>query len=448
MKIIFSILSLLLSFNIAFADPVPPGFVVVEQGRGIKTYTKSPDWVVVADLSQGAGFWITLGSEIPYFELGHCGRWNPDFDRMPIGDHVNLAKSHSNLWWATINGSPFVDGYDQSRLAFGVKIDGQVKADGYESEARKWLQHFGSRGDISPDEAQCGGLLESDATNIAGGWPGVPQPGTDRERVAFGVADYNGDSEYEIMLMYASSGATQVHVESTLQGFGAQEIIHYDGGSSVNFQTKTGLHIGPGRQVPSALHLFESPLRYQLNVSTRGSGKVNMDPPNIDCRGNCSQDYSSGTSVNLTADADTDWKFIGWGGDCSGTNPTGCRVLMDRPRSVTANFDVYVPENFTDDPIVPGETVVKEIHIRELRGSINNLRHAYLMNDYNFRDPNLDTGDVIRAIHIQDLRSALNEVYAKVGQSPPTYTDPNLDAGTEIRHEHIQELRDILKNEW
>jgi uncharacterized repeat protein (TIGR02543 family) len=41
--------------------------------------------------------------------------------------------------------------------------------------------------------------------------------------------------------------------------------------------------------------------------------------------------------VVLTATPDTGETFLGWGGDCSGTNPT-CTLTMDNNKLVYATF--------------------------------------------------------------------------------------------------------------
>jgi len=81
-------------------------------------------------------------------------------------------------------------------------------------------------------------------------------------------------------------------------------------------------------------------VKYRLSVWVAGNGTVTSDPAGIDCRkdsGPCSAEYAAGTVVNLTADPDPGESFIGWGGDCSGSNAT-CSVTMGEDRSVYASF--------------------------------------------------------------------------------------------------------------
>jgi len=74
----------------------------------------------------------------------------------------------------------------------------------------------------------------------------------------------------------------------------------------------------------------------QLTVSVTGGGTISSNPAGIDCGSDCSQDYSSSTQVNLTAQPDAGFIFNGWGGACSGTGT--CVINMSSNLSVTADF--------------------------------------------------------------------------------------------------------------
>ncbi|MGV8039521.1 MAG: choice-of-anchor J domain-containing protein [Thermoanaerobaculaceae bacterium] len=75
-----------------------------------------------------------------------------------------------------------------------------------------------------------------------------------------------------------------------------------------------------------------------LSVATAGTGAgtVTSTPSGIACGSTCAAAFAHGQSVELTAAAAPGSVFAGWSGDCSGTS--GCTVLMDQPRAVTATF--------------------------------------------------------------------------------------------------------------
>jgi hypothetical protein len=99
-----------------------------------------------------------------------------------------------------------------------------------------------------------------------------------------------------------------------------------------------------------------------LSVTRTGSGNgtVSSNPAGISCGSDCSQSYSAGTPVTLSATPAPGSSFAGWGGACSGSGP--CTVTMDANRSVQAAFELILdttapqttitagPSGATDDP--------------------------------------------------------------------------------------------------
>ena len=77
---------------------------------------------------------------------------------------------------------------------------------------------------------------------------------------------------------------------------------------------------------------------YSLIVSTSDTeaGTVTSSDGIINCGSTCSANFSSGTSVTLTASANSGYSFSGWSGACSGTGT--CIVAITAARSVGATF--------------------------------------------------------------------------------------------------------------
>ncbi|MBM4297184.1 MAG: hypothetical protein FJ143_05535 [Deltaproteobacteria bacterium] len=102
----------------------------------------------------------------------------------------------------------------------------------------------------------------------------------------------------------------------------------------------------------------------------------------------------------------------------------------------------FLVANFSDDPINPGVTPIKAIHITELRGYIDVLRGRYGLPAAAWTDSSPGATTPLRAVHIIEMRGALAAVYSAANRTPPVYTDPTLSSGqTAIRAVHIRELR-------
>ena len=80
----------------------------------------------------------------------------------------------------------------------------------------------------------------------------------------------------------------------------------------------------------------EPPNPVQVSVTLSGSGTVTSSPAGINCGTTCSQTFSAGTQVTLSATPATGFSFGGWSGSCTGTGP--CVLPTSGAQSVTASF--------------------------------------------------------------------------------------------------------------
>ena len=107
--------------------------------------------------------------------------------------------------------------------------------------------------------------------------------------------------------------------------------------------------------------------------------------------------------------------------------------------------DAAIVKTFTNDPLVAQSTVVKAIHVTELRDAVNALRAVAALGSTTFTNPTL-TGQKIKKIHIDELRTALNTARTTLGISAVSFTDPTIAAnGTRVKAAHVQELRSAVK---
>ncbi|MDX2003896.1 MAG: hypothetical protein SFU83_01345 [Meiothermus sp.] len=108
------------------------------------------------------------------------------------------------------------------------------------------------------------------------------------------------------------------------------------------FATTSGTFFGPEQRF-TANGASAQAFNLSLSKGGAGSGSVSSDPQGLSCGATCSQSFTGGTVVTLTATPDPGSSFTGWSG-CAGVvgNPT-CSVTMDQARTVTANFAVLPP---------------------------------------------------------------------------------------------------------
>ena len=77
-----------------------------------------------------------------------------------------------------------------------------------------------------------------------------------------------------------------------------------------------------------------------VTLAGTGTGSVSSSPSGITCPGTCSANFTSGSTVVLTAVAGSSSTFTGWSGACSGTGT--CSVTMSAAKAVTATFNTTV----------------------------------------------------------------------------------------------------------
>src|SRR5262245_17456489 len=174
-----------------------------------------------------------------------------------------------------------------------------------------------------------------------------------------------------------------------------------------------------------------------LTVTGSGTGTVTSAPAGLSCGASCSVSFAPGTSVSLTATAGAGSAFAGWSGACPGSGP--CTVVMDQARAVSARFNRV----FTDSTLTQLSSVIRAIHVTDLRGAIDVLRTRQGLATFGWTDavvaPN---ATVVKRTHLAELRSALAAVYTARGLSAPVWTDTTITPNvTPIRTVHIAELR-------
>src|SRR5207253_1360408 len=145
-----------------------------------------------------------------------------------------------------------------------------------------------------------------------------------------------------------------------------------------------------------------------------------------------------------TATGTTSWTASGIGLQ-AGTNVLTITARDAAGNTATASVTVTLssPVTFTDDPLTAQSTLIKTVHLVELRAGIDSIRVARGLAPFAWTDPTLTPGSTpVKAVHLTELRTALNQAYQAAGRALPTYTDPSVAAGvTVIKAVHLNELR-------
>jgi hypothetical protein len=97
---------------------------------------------------------------------------------------------------------------------------------------------------------------------------------------------------------------------------------------------------------------------------------------------------------------------------------------------------------FTDEPLLGSSTVIRAVHITELRTRIDSLRRRFGLDGFTWMS--VQGGTTVAAQHITDLRNAIAQAYAAAAETPqlPDWTDPTIVPGqTVIRIVHVAEIR-------
>jgi N-acetylneuraminic acid mutarotase len=109
--------------------------------------------------------------------------------------------------------------------------------------------------------------------------------------------------------------------------------------------------------------------------------------------------------------------------------------------------DLATTVMFTDSTLMVGSTLIKAVHITELRTAVDAVRTLAGIGGYSFTDSTLRAGlTMAYAVHITDLRTGLNAARTTLNLTPLVYTDTELTPNsTLIKAAHIDDLRNGVR---
>jgi subtilisin-like proprotein convertase family protein/C1A family cysteine protease/putative hemolysin len=130
--------------------------------------------------------------------------------------------------------------------------------------------------------------------------------------------------------------------------------------------------------------------------------------------------YDSGTSVNVSASANSGFDFGRWSGDCSGTSPS-TSVYMDSNKTCTANF---CHEGCACYP--SSDTPIAIPDLNTINSSIN-VPDGVSIDDVNVTLDITHTYDADLSVHLISPQGTRVELFTNVGGSGQNFTGTTLD---------------------
>jgi hypothetical protein len=264
----------------AFAKPetpnIPEGFTQIVSDTGVELYRKnytggSPDFVVLIDISQGAQV-LPMHGPVSSIEEGKgvYGGDNPYFTRISLEEFWSQLRTQFKKSVCVVTGQFFkLNSSQDTRLAFPIKKGGKVISDGYgisEFPGQKlMLELWSDHADINQLTSE--GLYNSTAPNIIAG---LTEDAKKRikaytGRTFVGVADRDGDTINELVLIFSTLYARQVDAASVLRAFGAAKVMMLDGGGSAQLICEGNNYVQSQRDIPQAIGIVAGETRMIAN---------------------------------------------------------------------------------------------------------------------------------------------------------------------------------------
>jgi len=251
-----------IQINTSVEQVLPPGFYLADSSIGWHLYRKdyqkgNPDFVQVIDLDQGASV-VLLHGEIAKTgeDRGGYGGNNPKFLSRPLSEFWRDSSINNHTVCVT-NGSFFYLPEHPTKLAFPLKVNGEILTDGFGIEQYPWnkliLEIWEDKVDIR--RLSRWSLHSSTAPNIIAG---LSEDANKKKknftgRTFVGIDDSDKDGVFETILIYNTLTAQQIDAAEVLKNFGADKLMMLDGGGSTQLTCKGEPIVESERLIPQAL---------------------------------------------------------------------------------------------------------------------------------------------------------------------------------------------------
>jgi Zn-dependent metalloprotease len=171
----------------------------------------------------------------------------------------------------------------------------------------------------------------------------------------------------------------------------------------------TSFTISPGAVSPSSL---------------TGSRVVTITGVPSGCQGGSWSASGNGTwlTVSPTSGSGPGSVTVAWTQNTSSTARSSTATVASNLFAVTQAASPFGVVVFSDDPIVPGITRIKVIHVVELRTAINSLRSVAGLSPFPF-SRTIQAGVTIQVADVQELRTAIDAARSALGLPPVNYAN-------------------------
>lgn len=267
-------------------EEVPPGFIVVMSGEGVKLYRKdyqsgNPDFVQVISLAQGAEIALLHGDiEEPGIGKGMYGGNDPRMWAQKLEKYWQDVSVDNSAICVT-NGQFFFMPEYPTRLPFPLKVDGNIVSDGFGKQLyqdhKLILELWPDRADINKLSKEA--LYQSSAPNIIAGLTEDARKSPDKYvgRTFVGVDDRDRDGVSETVLIFSTKSARQKDAAEVLREFGADKVMMLDGGGSAQLLCRGTSYVSSERPLPQVIAVFERDGIKAFNGGFPGAGQAVLD---------------------------------------------------------------------------------------------------------------------------------------------------------------------------
>jgi hypothetical protein len=121
------------------------------------------------------------------------------------------------------------------------------------------------------------------------------------------------------------------------------------GGACSGTSTTCALTLDDAKDVTATFELKSFTL--SVTKSGTGGGTITSEPAGISCGSECSNSFTTNTTVTLSAQPDSNSLFAGWGGACTGEQLT-CEFLLSEVATVSATFTLADTNEGTYLPLI------------------------------------------------------------------------------------------------